>query len=312
MRHLDLFTGIGCFSLAADWAWPETHDIVSFCEIDKDYYKHLNHYWNGVPIEQDIRKFKAAKYLGTIDLLTAGIPCQPASIAGKRLGTRDDRWLWPETLRIVEECRPRWAIFENPADIITLDNGMAIEGVLAHLEGIGYEVKQIVIPACGVGANHIRYRLWIIAHTDEIGRTPRNRKRRISQIKIRNNAPKKQRRYNKQFMLGGKSPRNGTGRSNGIAMHAGSKQCKRRIKKQTSQQQNFQAQFARAVAGWRAGWTIPRRGVARIYDGFADRFHEVNLMTKKRDKRVEAIGNALTPAIPFVIFNFIKQIEEQS
>ena len=91
-------------------------------------------------------------------MLTAGVPCQPASRAGKQRGTEDDRWLWPEALRVLAEVEPRWALFENPAGIYDV----GIDGILSDLAGCGYEVGLCEIPACAVNAPHRRNRVWII------------------------------------------------------------------------------------------------------------------------------------------------------
>jgi DNA (cytosine-5)-methyltransferase 1 len=154
--HLDLFSGIGGFALAAEWAGFET---VAFCEIDPYCQKVLRKHWPHVPIHDDIRTL-AGESVGSVDLLTGGFPCQPFSVAGKRRGTADDRNLWPEMARVVAECRPRWVLGENTPGFI----GMALDDCLADLEGIGYEAWPVVVPACGVGAWHRRERVWIVAH----------------------------------------------------------------------------------------------------------------------------------------------------
>jgi len=100
-----------------------------------------------------------------IDLLTAGTPCQPASVAGKRGGTSDDRWLWPATLKVAAILRPNWLIFENVFGFVTLNDGLELESVLSDLEAIGYAAWPLVIPACAVDARHRRDRVWIVAHS---------------------------------------------------------------------------------------------------------------------------------------------------
>lgn len=315
MNHLDLFSGIGGFALAGRWAWGEEHKVVSFCEINDLYYEHLNHYWPGTPIENDIKKTDARKWRGTVDLLTAGVPCQPASIAGKRLGARDDRWLWPEALRVTDECRPRWAVYENPADILTLDNGLAIKGVFSDLENFGYEVWSIVIPACGVGANHTRYRLWIITHTNQDGRESTGKSTRPMSVsdascndanadqagQFRQNVPIRSRQQ-------GQAASESCGNA-GAPEHATAISQQWQREKSVSWQQDLSEKFKRATEGWRRGWTIPRRGVARVYDGLSDRIYEVNLTQKKRDPRVAALGDSLTPVISFQIFRYIRMID---
>jgi len=161
MRHLDLFSGIGGFALAASWVWGDEHEIVSFCDNDKAAQVVLSKHWPGVPIHDDIKTLDATKWRGTIDLVTGGFPCQPFSCAGKQKGAADDRYLWPEMLRVIAECQPRWVLGENVPGII----GMELDGCIVDLEGIGYEVGPTIIPACSVGAPHIRSRVWIMAHS---------------------------------------------------------------------------------------------------------------------------------------------------
>ena len=159
MRHLDLFSGIGGFALAASWVWGDEHEIVSFCDNDKAAQIVLNKHWPGVPIHDDIKTLDATKCRGAVDLVTGGFPCQPFSSAGKRRGKADDRYLWPEMLRIIAECRPRWVLGENVAGIIP----MALSTICADLEAIGYETIPIGIPSCAVGTLFRGKRIWIIA-----------------------------------------------------------------------------------------------------------------------------------------------------
>ena len=155
MTHVDLFTGIGGFALAAKWAGFRT---VVMCEINDDLRGFLENEWR-VPVIRDVREFPAEDYRGA-DLLTAGVPCQPASVAGKRRGAADDRWLWPQTIDIIERARPRWCLLENPVGIVT----MGLEGIIAQVENLGYTVGTIEIPACAVEAPQERMRVWFVAH----------------------------------------------------------------------------------------------------------------------------------------------------
>ena len=158
IRHLDLFSGIGGFALAAQWVGGI--ETIGFCEIDPWAQKVLNKNFPNIPIHDDVKTLDPKNY-GTIDLITGGYPCQPFSSAGKREGENDDRHLWPQVFRIVKQSRPRWVLCENVAGHIS----MGLDQVLADLEDEGYSARAIVIPACAVGAFHRRDRVWIIANT---------------------------------------------------------------------------------------------------------------------------------------------------
>ena len=158
MRHLDLFSGIGGFALAARWMGWET---IQFVEIDKFCQKVLTKNSPNVPIHGDIKTFDGSILRGTVDILTGGFPCQPFSTAGQRKGKEDDRYLWPEMLRIIHEIKPTWIVGENVAGI----ESMALNEVLSSLEGEGYNTETYIIPACALNAPHRRDRFWIVAHS---------------------------------------------------------------------------------------------------------------------------------------------------
>ncbi len=158
MKVLDLFSGIGGFSLGLEGAGMET---VAFCEKDSFCRKVLAQHWPNVPIHEDIRGLDGRLYRGTVDVVCGGFPCQPFSVAGLRQGKDDDRHLWPEMLRVIRECQPRWVIGENVSGFIR----MALDDVCADLEREGYEVRTFVLPACAVDARHRRDRVWIVGYT---------------------------------------------------------------------------------------------------------------------------------------------------
>lgn len=156
MNHLDLFSGLGGFALAAQWAEIET---VGFCEINKYCQKILRKNFPGTPIHSDIKNVKGDEF-GKIDIITGGYPCQPFSLAGERKGKYDERHLWPELLRVIETARPAWVVCENVYGHIT----MGLDEVCDALEAKGYTVQSFVIPAISKGAPHKRDRVWIVAH----------------------------------------------------------------------------------------------------------------------------------------------------
>ena len=156
MRLLDLFSGIGGFSYAAE-TLIGGYETVAFCEMDEFCQKVLKKHWPQVPIFDDVRTLDAAR-LGRIDIVTGGYPCQPFSQAGRRQGEEDERHLWPEMLRIIKSCQPRYVLAENVAGHVT----MGLDQVLTDLEDQGYTTRPIIVPACAKNAPHRRDRVWII------------------------------------------------------------------------------------------------------------------------------------------------------
>jgi DNA (cytosine-5)-methyltransferase 1 len=158
LKLLDLFSGIGGFSLGME----ATNRIktIAFVEKDKFCQKVLNKNFKNIPIEEDIRNVKGSNY--TADIVSGGFPCQPFSVAGKRKGKDDDRYLWDETIRVVAETKPKWFVGENVEGIINISNGTVLQQIQQDLEKEGFQVQCLVIPASGVGAWHQRKRVWII------------------------------------------------------------------------------------------------------------------------------------------------------
>mgnify|MGYP003136264573 CR=1 FL=1 len=158
---LDLFSGIGGFSLGLERAGP--FRTVAFCEQDQFAQRVLRKHWPDTPIFDDVRTIPTDR-LGRIDLICGGFPCQPWSVAGNQRGSEDDRDLWPEMVRLVEKLRPKFLIGENVRGFI--NQPMGLQRSLSDLESIGYEAVPFIIPACAVDAPHRRDRVWIVAHAD--------------------------------------------------------------------------------------------------------------------------------------------------
>ena len=171
MKLLDLFSGIGGFSLGAEYNNIKT---VGFVEKDAYCQKVLRKHWPNTPIIGDIRDVKKDTF-ESVDIVSGGFPCQPFSVAGKRRGTDDDRYLWDETIRVVSLYKPRWFVGENVEGIVNIQNGLVLRQVQDDLEKEGFEVQCGIIPASGIGAWHQRKRVWIIAHSNS------NRESRCSQ-----------------------------------------------------------------------------------------------------------------------------------
>jgi DNA (cytosine-5)-methyltransferase 1 len=160
MRHGSLFSGIGGFDLAAEWMGWEN---VFHCEWMEFPRKVLDYYWPNADSHIDICKTDFKKYANKIDILTGGWPCQPFSHAGKRKGTKDERFLWHEMLRAIQEIKPKFVIGENVLGITNIDGGLVFEKVCVDLETQGYEVQPFIIPAASKNAPHRRDRCWFIA-----------------------------------------------------------------------------------------------------------------------------------------------------
>lgn len=193
LRHASLFSGIGGPEVAAAMLGWEN---VFHCEINPFGRQVLDYWFPESDSYEDITKTDFRKYRGRVDVLTGGFPCQPFSCAGKRKGADDDRYLWPEMLRVIDEVRPSWVIGENVAGITSMvepgeiadlgcegalfgegdgvhryvhRGGFTVERVCSDLERAGYSVQPVLIPACSVGAPHRRDRVFFIAHANGDG-----------------------------------------------------------------------------------------------------------------------------------------------
>ena len=167
LTHLSLFSGIGGMDLAAEWAGIET---VGQCEWADYPTKVLEKHWPDIARWRDIRTLTGESFYEktgrrTVDIISGGFPCQPFSVAGKQRGKEDDRYLWPEMVRVIKELRPSWIVGENVTGIIR----MALPDILSELEACGYRTRVFHIPASGVGARHHRYRVAIVGYAEHNG-----------------------------------------------------------------------------------------------------------------------------------------------
>lgn len=195
LTHGSLFSGIGGFDLAAEWVGFQNifhADNNDFCR------QALEHQFPNSDSYADITTTDFSKYRDWITVLTGGFPCQPFSLAGKRKGAADDRYLWPAMLDIIRQVRPTWIIGENVIGIASMvlpgtvtkmedetnllsedhrvieteEQRFVIDRICEDLEQAGYSVQPLVIPACSIGAPHKRDRVWFVARLDETGATP--------------------------------------------------------------------------------------------------------------------------------------------
>ena len=267
MRVLDLFSGIGGFSLGLERAGMET---VAFCEYDKKAQLVLKKHWPDVPIFDDVRKLNGKQFEGqTIDLICGGFPCQPFSVAGKQRGEEDDRHLWPEYFRLIQEIRPRWVIGENVAGLINL----GLDQVLSDLESESYSRQTLVIPACAVNAPHRRDRVWIVANSTDT---------RPFTDGVRVQVLEKERRFN-----GGVAHSKGFGIQGRVA-----------TREQEPQVQTGQAIPGRNSSGSKSSYWDVEPELGRVANGIPNRVD-----------RLKQLGNAVVPQVVEAIGRAIMEAE---
>jgi DNA (cytosine-5)-methyltransferase 1 len=172
LRVLDLFSGIGGFSLGLERTGG--FETVGFVEIDPFCRKVLAKHWPDVPQFEDVRNVTdetlRQRGIDEIAVLTGGFPCQPFSVAGKQRGSEDERYLWPEIIRLVRLLRPGYIILENVPNLLALNGGREFGIILSELAESGCNAEWEVISASAFGAPHERERLFIVAYPNQSSR----------------------------------------------------------------------------------------------------------------------------------------------
>lgn len=316
LAHLSLFTGIGGLDLAAEAAGFTT---VGQCEWADYPTKVLEKHWPDVPRWRDIRTLTGADFyertgLRTVDVISGGFPCQPFSVAGKRKGKEDDRYLWPEMLRVISEIRPTWVIGENVPGIVNL----ALDTVLSDLESIGYSCQTFIVPACGVDAPHRRYRVAVVGNS----KSKRCRETRYDfcgqkewpscgstvladpeRVRLRENCNQSahdEKWNNQTYWENREAKLRETGCSSSTLSDTKGSRCKRH--NETSAKQDCRSEQGQSCA---TSWTRNQRG---MWPAEPDVGRMANGVPHRVD-RLRCLGNAVAPPQFYPFFHFIAQIE---
>lgn len=328
MRVIDLFAGIGGFSLAAHWIGWQT---VAFVEKEPYCQKVLSKNFPGVPIVDDIRDYKPKK--DAADIICGGFPCQPFSSAGKRKGKEDDRFLWPEMLRVIREVQPTWVVGENVAGILSMDGGVVFEEICASLEDEGYAVQSFIIPAISQGAPHRRDRVWIVGYSEHNGRNaaakqgsfgkaegagrlcepkrPDTSYGDVREFVADTGHPKPQGRIQSKAI----DNRSSTKGEQTISKPASSvcnapnAQSKRMEGKWASCKQESQPHAEKWLSGcnykgvWQTSWYEVATRLCRVDDGLP------SWVDRHRTARLKALGNAIVPQVAYQIFEQLDNLQ---
>ena len=291
VQVLDLFSGIGGFSLGLKRAGMET---IGFCEIDPFCRKVLAKHWPDVTIHTDIRSLDGKDYKGRAEIICGGFPCQPFSQAGKRRGTEDDRHLWPEMLRIISEVRPTWVIGENVIGIVKME----LDSILSDLEGEGYQTRAFIIPACGIDAPHKRHRVWIIAHANSEGESdgPINEGPRPRQLELMADPNSGFSTVTQQAVQAGRTTIISSSKD---VAHSESERVQRLWSSGEQKPHTYGGQKLSLCGSERprpAYWEA-EPGMGRVVDGIPNRVD-----------RIKGLGNAVVPMVVEVIGNAIMEI----
>lgn len=298
MKHLDLFSGIGGFALAADRVFGNVEHV--FCEIDPFCVEVLKKHWPNSKIYGDIRtittdtrgeksgglsgvkrKTVSTSRQNSVFILTGGFPCQPFSQAGRRKGTEDDRHLWPEMLRVIRLTKPQWVIAENVRGLLTIGGGVVFEQVCLDLESASYEVQPLVIPAVAVNAPHRRDRVWFVAHKLD---------KRLQRSKQDERTG-----YTRQCSGDGEDKTQDIDAQNTISKRDG-----RRMESRGQVLGSKSSKVQDSRPSWESNWLEVATRLCRVDDGLPRRLD--------RNPRLKALGNAIVPQVAEEIMRAISLI----
>ena len=300
MKHGSLFSGIGGFDLAASWmGWENIFQV----EIDPFCTKILEKHFPKTERYKDINEFDGTKYKGSIDIISGGFPCQPFSQAGKRKGTNDDRYLWPQMLRVISEVKPAFVVGENVAGLLSMENGRIFERILIDLENKGFRIETFVIPACAIGAWHRRDRVWIVAYN----KIKKSKGQIIGDICTKRD----------QFIADSDNPRDGTSTNeidkNRQAIDKGqTKQSFDRIGRYSedvpdTNKQGLQGHGEHGeCTGKCPAWKVYPKQIGTAWQ-FEPSVGRVVHGLSGRVDRLKALGNAIVPQVAYEIFKAIEQ-----
>ena len=308
MKHklLDLFSGIGGFSLGAEANGIPT---VAFVEKDPFCQKVLRKHWSNTPIISDIRTVKGEDYeTDGVTIVSGGFPCQPFSQAGKRKGTDDDRYLWDETLRVVTETKPRWFIGENVDGLVNIQDGMVLRQVQDDLEKEGFQVQCLVVPASGIGAWHQRKRVWIIGHnvSNTIGELSDgcSGTTRHSESELKGMVSDEAKNWNKVWSKTERCDQQTRSRGNV------SDTTVKGLERHGSQSSDLQESKERQVSSDRGSpeqhtWWQTESKLRGVPHGIS---YELD---KDRANRIKALGNSIVPQIAYQLFKSIVTVTKE-
>lgn len=294
--HASLFSGIGGFDLAADWmGW---HNLFH-CEWNPFGQRVLKHHFPNSISYNDITKTDFSIHRGQVDILTGGFPCQPYSLAGKRLGKQDERHLFPEMLRTIQEVQPRWIVGENVLGIVNWGGGVVFEEVQTLLEAEGYEVQTYILPAAGKNAPHKRDRVWFIAYSECYKNKHSNDGR--SEQKKRNVQRENEGNVSNTFYNYGDAT---------YSEQLRLEHCKERRNFDESKRKTQTKRSKSTKQSKTDGWArFPTKSAICGADDGIPRELDSITFSKWRNESIKAYGNAIVPQVAYEIFKAIEEFE---